>query len=107
MVVRVEAGLFFANADYIRQHIRSAVDEHTRAVVLDGETSPTIDVTATEMLAQLAHDLDRDGIALFVARDIGQVRDVIRAESTDSIVNNIYPTVDAAVSAARELPSRG
>ncbi len=107
VVVRVEAGLFFANADYIRQRIRSAVDEHTRAVVLDGETSPTIDVTATEMLAQLAHDLDRDGIALFVARDIGQVRDVIRAESTDSIVNNIYPTVDAAVSAARELPSRG
>jgi MFS superfamily sulfate permease-like transporter len=76
-------------------------------VVLDGETSPTVDVTATEMLAQLARDLDRDGIALFVARDIGQVRDVIRTESTDQVVNNIYPTVDAAVSVAREHPSRG
>jgi MFS superfamily sulfate permease-like transporter len=100
LVVRVEAGLFFANAEYIRQAIRAGVDEHTRAVVLDGETSPAIDVTATEMLAQLARDLDRDGVALFVARDIGQVRDVIDTESTEPVLNNIYPTVDAAVHAA-------
>ena len=49
-----------------------------KAVVLDAETVPYVDVTAAEMPVQVRGDLDRKGIRLLVARDIGQVRDVLQ-----------------------------
>jgi high affinity sulfate transporter 1 len=104
VVLRVESALFFANADYVRHAIRAGAQADTRAVILDCQTSPGIDVTATEMLVQLTHDLDHERIALFIAADIGQVRDVIRAEGRTADLGQVYPTVDAAVAAARELP---
>ena len=100
-VVRVEAGLFFANADYVRARIRkSAESADPRAVVLDAETSPSIDVTAAQMLADLANNLRSRGTRLLVARDVGQVRDVLRRVEVPEIVVGVYPTVDAAVEAA-------
>jgi len=50
------------------------------------------------MLAELADDLERDGVQLVVARDIGQVRDVIRRAGEESVIP-VYPTVQAAVDA--------
>ena len=100
-VVRVEAGLFFANADYVRTRIRhSAESADPRAVVLDAETTPSIDVTGAQMLAELADNLRRRGTRLLVARDVGQVRDVLRRVEVPEIVVGVYPTVDAAVEAA-------
>ena len=54
-VVRVEAGLFFANADLSAPGSAGSGVGDPRAVVLDAETSPSIDVTAAQMLADLAH----------------------------------------------------
>jgi sulfate permease, SulP family len=100
-VLRVEAGLFFANADHVRNAIRAhAGRDGVKAVVLDAETVPDIDVTAAEMLSQLRGDLDRAGVRLLVARDIGQVRDVLRrAGAEDEAV--VFPSVEDAVSRAR------
>jgi anti-anti-sigma regulatory factor len=103
---RRAAGLFFANADYVRARIRkSAEAADPRAVVLDDETSPSIDVTAAQMLANLANNLRSRGTRLLVARDVGQVRDVLRRVEVPEIVVGVYATVDAAVEAA--LGSRG
>jgi len=97
VVLRVESGLFFANADHVRATIRRhVVDDDTRAVVLDAETMPFVDVSAARMLEELAEDLRRDGVALVIARDIGQVRDVLGGET-----QRVYPTVEAAVTQAR------
>ena len=82
----------------MRGRVRALVTPETRAVVLDGETTPTIDVSAADMLVQLAGELDRNGVTLLVARDIGQVRDVL--DRTDEAIGRIYPTVDDAVAAA-------
>lgn len=102
LVVRVESGLFFANADHVRETIRARVGPRTVAVVLDAETSPAIDVSATEMLTQLADRLGRDGIELLIAHSIGQVRDVLRrAGEPHGVLQRSYPTVDEAVAAAR------
>jgi sulfate permease, SulP family len=100
-VLRPEAGLFFANADHVRDTIRRhARGDGVKAVVLDAETVPEIDVTAAEMLSQLRGDLDRAGVRLLVARDIGQVRDVLRrAGAEDDAV--VFPSVEDAVSRAR------
>jgi SulP family sulfate permease len=105
VVLRVEAGLYFANADHVRSTVRSAVSDASHAVVIDAQTAPYIDVTATEMLAQVSHDLERDHIRLGVAHPIGQTRDVLRraAHAHDTTIT-VYPTIDEAVA---ELRQRG
>ena len=100
VVVRCESALFFANADAVRTAIRANLADDTFAVVLDAETVPAIDVTAVTMLTRLAEDLQRDGIALVFARDVGVVRELIRLGATDAPLPR-YPTVQAAVHALR------
>jgi MFS superfamily sulfate permease-like transporter len=92
--------LFFANAEHVRQRLYAlAAGSGATLVVLDAQTVPFIDVTATTMLRQLAGRLHREGITLAVARDIGQVRDVLdRTHSTDRVL--AFPTIDAAVASA-------
>lgn len=84
----------------------SRTADHTRAVVLDAETVPFVDVTAAQMLDQLSAELDRAGVALLLARDIGQVRDLLRQAHTDKVVQPVYRSVDAAVAAARDETGR-
>ena len=82
VVLRVEAGLFFANADHVRRAILAeARADGVKAVVIDAATVPFVDVTAAEMLAQVRDDLRRDGVRLEVVHDVGQVRDVLAAFS--------------------------
>lgn len=101
VVVRPESGLFYANADNVHAAVRARLDAHTLAVVLDAESIPVIDVTATDMLTQLADELDRRGVRLLIARDVGQVRDLLHQAGATGLVDHIYPTVDAAVTAVR------
>jgi high affinity sulfate transporter 1 len=101
VVLRPEAGLFFANAEHVRRSIlANARRAGVKAVVLDAETVPFIDVTAAEMLLQLRDDLARDGVQLVLARDIGQVRDVLRRAGVadDALLS---PTVEDAVNRVR------
>jgi len=95
-IVRVDGGLFFANADAMRNAVLAQVTDITHAVVLDAETMPYIDVTAASMLVQLTDDLEQRGVTLVIARDIGQVRDVLET-APDAVKARAYPTVEAAV----------
>ncbi|HEY3686774.1 MAG TPA: SulP family inorganic anion transporter [Streptosporangiaceae bacterium] len=100
LVLRVEGGLFFANADRLRAEVRRmAAGAHAAAVVLDAESVPFIDVTAARMLADLRRDLTRTGAGLFLAQNVGQVRDIIRTDA-DGTPQHLYRTVDHAVAAA-------
>lgn len=99
-VLRPEGALFFANTDRVRNQIRSAATaDGTRAVVLDGETVPYLDVTAATALADLVTDLERQRVALYLAHDIGEVRDVLRRAGVS--LPHIHPTVEQAVQAAQ------
>jgi anti-anti-sigma factor len=101
VVLRVESGLFFANAEAVRRVVRKHAEaDGTHAVVLDGEAMPYLDLSATRMLVELADDLQRRGVRLLMARDVGQVREVLRAVGGDDELRLVYPTVDAAVAAA-------
>jgi SulP family sulfate permease len=101
-VLRVEGGLFFANADTVRRRIAArARQPGIRAIVLDAETVPYIDVTASSMLVELEEALQQSGVRLVLARNIGQVRDLLgRAEGTT--VLPAYPTVAEAVEAVQD-----
>jgi SulP family sulfate permease len=101
-VLRVESGLFFGNADHVHDTITStAAADGTRAVVLDCQTTPSIDVTAARMLNQLTADLAKRGIRLVLAGEIGQVRDMIAAVAGRSQAPEYHRTVSEAVIAAQ------
>jgi MFS superfamily sulfate permease-like transporter len=99
-VLRVEGGLFFANADTVRTSIKHyAAEPGTRAIVLDAESVPFIDLTAGRMLHELGDDLARDGQQLAIAYDLGQVRDLLRKEDTKVILATSIPEAIAALTA--------
>lgn len=102
-ILRIEGGLFFANADAAREMIKEHVDPETRAVVIDAQTIAFVDVTAVRMLDVLAGDLARESVVLAIAHDIGQVRDMLsEGEVTETL--RVFPTIDAAVADLRQLP---
>jgi anti-anti-sigma factor len=104
VVLRVEAGLFFANAEHVRQAVRAAAaPDEVHTVVLDAETVPFIDVSAAAMLATVRSDLRAEGVKFLVAHDIGQVRDALLQTGTQEALGerHVYPSVRAAVAAAR------
>jgi MFS superfamily sulfate permease-like transporter len=104
-ILRVESGVFFANADHVRLTINDAATaEGVHAVVLDAETVPFVDVTAARMLDELTADLHRRRVRLVIARDVGQVRDVL-ASSGDDAAPEYFPSVRAAVDAVRADPA--
>jgi high affinity sulfate transporter 1 len=97
-VLRVESGLFFANAEAVRAAIKShAAEPGNRGVILDAEAIPFIDITAVRMLDELADDLARGGQRLVVADDLGQVGDVLDATSETQL--GVYRTIDEAIDA--------
>ena len=67
--------------------------------VLDAETMPFVDGSAARMLEELAQDLRRDGVALVIARDVGQVRDVLRRTGADAPLVHVHRTIQDAVEA--------
>ena len=69
--------------------------------MIDAETIPFIDVTAARMLAALNQDLRRRNVRLLLARDIGQVRDVLSHAIDDEALTQVYPSVRAAVDEAQ------
>jgi high affinity sulfate transporter 1 len=105
-VLRIESGLYFANADPVRSRIldAAAVDGIT-AVVLDAETIPFVDVTSARMLAALEEQLREQGVRLLIARDVGQVRDVLRSATDDPALTHVYPSVRAAVEVVQKPPT--
>jgi anti-anti-sigma factor len=97
VVLRVEGGLFFANADAVRDRIRTAASAETRAVVIDAEAMPFIDVTGVRMLNDLASTLAPD-VQLVVAHDVGQVRDLLAAAAEGRGLT-VHATVEEALRA--------
>ena len=97
-MLRIEGGLFFANAGPVVREIRGAARaDEVHSIVIDAETVPFIDLTAAQALDQVARELEADGFGVVIARNIGQVRDVIHAAPGDWLLEAAYPTVDQAV----------
>jgi MFS superfamily sulfate permease-like transporter len=69
----------------------------------DAQTVPSIDVTAATMLEELAADLARGGRPLHLARNVGQVRDVLRRAGAGDTTWDFYPSVRLAVAAATSV----
>ena len=100
VVLRIENGLYFANAETVRARIVDAGRaEGIRGVIIDAETTPFVDVTAARMLVAAHEELRRRGVRLVLARAVGQVRDVLGCVSDDRDLTDPYPTIKAAIAA--------
>jgi high affinity sulfate transporter 1 len=102
VVVRVESGLYFANAENVRTRILDvSSSEDVHAVILDTETIPFVDVSAARMLVALHDELQAQGVRLVLARTVGQVRDILRCITDEGDLTEPYPTIAAALGAVR------
>lgn len=101
LVVRVESGLYFANADYVKARVHALCTDATRLVVLDAETSPSIDVSAAEMLLDLRNELARKRIDFRIARSVAQFAEMLGSAEAGDTPIGVYPTV---AEAAADLP---
>ncbi|MGH2515635.1 MAG: SulP family inorganic anion transporter [Ktedonobacterales bacterium] len=106
LIVRVDAPLFFANDTTARAGIRALIREASpplRAVLLDLETSSTLDTSSADMLAELADELKTMGIALALARVRTPVRTMLELTGlTDTLgKNRIHASIEAGVETFR------
>jgi MFS superfamily sulfate permease-like transporter len=79
LILRPEEPLFFANAEAVFAHARHRVEERhgLQRLILSLEESPDMDSTALEALADFATWVAARGIALYVARLKGDVRELL------------------------------
>ncbi len=92
IILRFDAPIVFANAHTIKQKVIEKVREQkaVELVVLDMETSPMIDVTASDMMGELDDVLFAKGIVFRLANASGEVRDVLKATYSEERVGHIH-----------------
>jgi sulfate permease, SulP family len=109
LVLRPDEGLFFANADSLRNDILGLVDaakDPVRVVLLDLEMSNELDVPAVDMLGELKVELGERNAELWLSRLHGPVREALdQADILQQIgTQNIYPR---ALESSLEYIARG
>jgi len=105
IVYRFDAPLVFANTSYFSQRLSElvAAEVGLRCVVLDAEAISDFDSTAAETLENLAADLARLDIELWIARANEPLRKMLQVTGLTERLGeeNIHLTVRAAVEAYR------
>jgi high affinity sulfate transporter 1 len=77
LILRPDEGLFFVNADTLRNDILGLMESAqppVQVVLLDLEMSNQLDVPAVDMLAELKKELGQRGVELWLSRLHGEVR---------------------------------
>jgi len=102
LVYRFDAPLFFANAEYYRERLRTAMIDNPgeeTAVILDFEGIGSIDTTAIDHLDELCDEMAVEGITLSLARANETVASALdRAGLIDKVgPERVFPTINAAV----------
>jgi high affinity sulfate transporter 1 len=103
LIFRPNGLLFFANANRVQNRLRELVKgsgTSLRAVVVNLEASPEIDVTSLEMLRRLRDELQESGIHLYFSRVADPVRDLFdRSGFLEELDGRLFRGVNAAVAA--------
>ena len=103
LIFRPNGLLFFANANRVQNRLRELVKgsgTSLRAVVVNLEASPEIDVTCLEMLRRLRDELQESGIHLYFSRVADPVRDLFdRSGFLEELDGRLFRGVNAAVAA--------
>jgi sulfate permease, SulP family len=104
VIFRFDQEIFFANATFFRDQIRSLVDSTDpppRAILVDATAITHIDTTGLDMISDLDDELSSAGISLMFARVKGPIRDTLgRAGLAERFgPERFYPTIGSGVAA--------
>ena len=103
LIFRPNGILFFANANRVHSRLRELVQASgpsLRAVIINLEASPQIDITCLEMLGQLRSEMCESDIHLYFARVADPVRDLFqRSGFLEQLDGRLFRGVDSAVAA--------
>jgi MFS superfamily sulfate permease-like transporter len=101
LIFRPNGVLFFANANRVYARLRGLVRSSgaaLRAVIMNLEASPEIDITSLEMLSQFRNELRASGIDLYLARVNDPVRDLLdKSGFLLDMERKVFQGVDSAV----------
>jgi sulfate permease, SulP family len=96
LVLRVESGVFYFNAQNVRSYITSQIANRVeiKLVVVDLSTSANVDLAGARMLAELEEYLTQAGISLKLAETHGDVRDVLHAQGLEERIEGVEQRSD-------------
>jgi len=102
LIVRLDAPLFFANANVARTQIlklAATTKPPPKAVLFDMRASNILDITSIDMMWSLINDLEATQVKVLLCSVLGPVRDKLRISGLMDRIgeNHIYPSVDKAV----------
>ncbi len=103
-VLRIDASLFFANVDHLRDQLEMIVREtpELRGIVLDAYPINRLDATAVHSLVSIVEELTAKQIAIYFAGVKGPVMDMFHrsgleaAVGSDRFFGDIHSAVEAA-----------
>ncbi len=102
VIFRVDAPLFFANANVADKEIRARIAaqaETPQAIIIDLGATSDLDIASADMLQELIGDLKSINLRVLFAQVRGAARDRMRQTGLINIAGeeNIYLSVEAAV----------
>jgi SulP family sulfate permease len=91
LVLRVEAGLFYFNAQNVKNEVLERMRQHGQVelVVIDLSTSANIDLAGVRMIRELDEQVARVGASLALAEVHGEVRDLMLAGGLETRIPGI------------------
>jgi sulfate permease, SulP family len=107
LVLRVEAGLFYFNA----QNVKNEVLQHAHQlgvvelVVIDLSTSANIDLAGVRMLSELDEQVAQAGASLVLAEVHGDVRDLLHAEGLETRIPGVAQRMSIAALIEQRKPA--
>jgi high affinity sulfate transporter 1 len=110
LIFRPNGILFFANATRVHNHLHQLVKKGgtaLRAVLVNLEASPEIDVTSLEMLEQLRSELQESDVTLYLSRVSDEVRELfdrsglLERLGEDHIFAGVHSAVNGFLKAER------
>lgn len=73
VIYKFSSSLFFGNCQIMQNDIESAIDDDTKAVIVDGSGITSIDITAAERIENLYRNLKKQGIRLYLTEHIADL----------------------------------
>lgn len=102
IILRIDASFYFANAEFLKDKLTEVVEGYNyllQAIILDASSINDLDSSADTALNEIAADLKKRDIALYIAGVKGPVRDVMKRSGLyDALgAERFFFTIDAAV----------
>jgi MFS superfamily sulfate permease-like transporter len=108
MVARVEGGLFYFNADYVRSEVlrmAAAQPQPLRLVILELATTPALDLAGAKMLGELKERLSSQGAEFRLTEATEKVADLLSAVGlTEKLGEDVRSTAWSVVESWRQGP---